>query len=321
VAIGFLFYKANDDYRALANPQINAASGGDYVALANPQINAALVLEGGALRSIYTSGVLDVLMENNLEFSCVVGVSAGALNAANYMARHIGRSAKINILHSNDSNYFGIKQLLLKGSIFNFNYLFYSPIKDLYPYDENTFMTSKQRFLICATDCETGKAIYFEKHNYKELVQALQASSSIPLVSKPVYIDDKICLDGAIADPIGIHKAFSEGFDKQVVVLTRQYGYSETESSKLIKQLCKIIYKRYPELINSLNDSSILYNSLLEEIIKLEEENKIFVIRPSREIKIKSIEKDARKLIDLYFLGREDARNSLPKIYEYIKKL
>jgi predicted patatin/cPLA2 family phospholipase len=283
-------------------------------------INAALVLEGGALRTIYTSGVLDVFMENNLEFSCVIGVSAGALNAANYIAKHIGRSAKINILHSNDSNYFGIKQFLLKGSIFNFSYLFYSPIKELYPYDEKTFMTSKQRFLICATDCETGKAIYFEKHNYTKLVQALQASSSIPLVCKPVYIDDKICLDGAIADPIGIHKAFSEGFDKQVVVLTRQFEYSKIEPSKLTKHLCKIIYKRYPELINSLNNSSMVYNSLIEELNEMEKENKFFVIRPSHEINIKRTEKDARKLIDLYFLGREDARRSLPKIYEYINR-
>jgi predicted patatin/cPLA2 family phospholipase len=319
VAISFLIYKAKDDYKAVGNPQINDASG-DYVTITNPQINAALVLEGGALRSIYTSGVLDVFMENGLEFSCVIGVSAGALNAANYMANHIGRSARINILHSNDSNYFGIKQFLLKGSIFNFNYLFYSPIKDLYPYNENTFITSEQKFLICATDCETGKAIYFEKHNYRELVQALQASSSIPLVSKPVYIDDKICIDGAIADPIGIHKAFSEGFDKQVVILTRQDEYKSTKTSRLAKYLFKIVYKRYPDLINSLNNSYLVYNSLIEEINEMEKENKIFVIRPSREIKIKSIEKDARKLIDLYFLGREDARRSLKKLYEYLSQ-
>jgi len=241
-------------------------------------------------------------MENDIEFSCVIGVSAGALNAANYIAKHIGRSAKINILHSNDSNYFGIKQFLLKGSVFNFSYLFYSPIKELYPYDVNAFMTSRQRFLIGATDCETGKVVYFEKHNYTELVQALQASSSIPLLCKPVYIDEKIYLDGAISDPIGIHKAFSEGFDKQVVVLTRQYEYIKSKPSNLIKNLYGINYKRYPELINSLNDQFIRYNLLMEEINKMEKENKIYIIRPSREINIKDIERDARKLIDVYFL-------------------
>jgi len=282
-------------------------------------INAALILEGGALRSIYTTGVLDVFMENNIEFSCVIGVSAGALNAANYIAKHIGRSARINILHSNDSNYFGVKQYLLKGNAFNFNYLFYSPIKELYPYDEQTFMNSKQRFLIGATDCKTGKEVYFEKHNYTELVRALQASSSIPLLCKPVHIDDKICLDGSIAEPLGIHKAFSEGYKKQVVVLTRQFGYNvKIESSKFLKYLCKIYYKKYPELINSINNYSILYDSLIEEIKEMEKENKIFIIRPSHETGIKSIEKNARKLVDFYFLGREDARKSLPKMYEYI---
>jgi len=281
-------------------------------------INAALVLEGGALRSIYTSGVLDVFMENNIEFSCVIGVSAGALNAANYIAKHIGRSARINILHSNDSNYYGIKQFLLKGSAFNFDYLFYSPVKDLYPYDEDTFMATKQIFLIGATDCKTGKSVYFEKHNYTELVRALQASSSIPLLCKPVQIDDKIYLDGSIAEPIGIHKAFSEGFNKQVVILTRQYGYNKSETSRLIRYLYETKFKKYPELINSLNYYSTLYNSLTEEINEMEKENKIFVIRPSREINIKTIEKDARKLIDLYFLGREDALKLLPEMYEYI---
>jgi len=281
-------------------------------------INAALVLEGGALRSIYTTGVLDVFMENNIEFSCVIGVSAGALNAANYIAKHIGRSARINIIHSRDSNYYGIKQFLLKGSAFNFNYLFYSPIKDLYPYDENTFMTSKQRFIIGATDCKTGKEVYFEEHNYTDLVRVLQASSSIPLICKPVNIDDKIYLDGSIAEPIGIHKAFSEGFDKQVIILTRQFEYNKTEWTKFPRFLCKIKYKKYPELIKLLDNYSTLYNSLIEKINTMEKQKKVFVIRPSHEINIKTIEKDARRLIDLYFLGREDALKSLPKMYEYL---
>jgi len=284
-------------------------------------INAALVLEGGALRSIYTSGVLDVFMENNIEFSFVIGVSAGALNAANYIPKHIGRSARINILHSNDSNYYGIKQFLLKGSAFNFNYLFYSPIKDLYPYDENAFINSKQRFLIGATDCETGQTFYFEKHNYADLVQALQASSSIPLLCKQVIIDNKIYLDGSISEPVGIHKAFSEGFVKQVVILTRQFeNNSRTEWTAFPIFLSKIKYKKYPKITKLLYNYSTLYNSLMEEINTMENENKIFVIRPSREVNIKTIEKDARRLIDLYFLGREDALKSLPKMYEYLNQ-
>jgi predicted patatin/cPLA2 family phospholipase len=283
-------------------------------------INAALVLEGGSLRSIYTSGVLDVLMENDLKFACVIGVSAGALNAANYIPGHIGRSAKINILHSNDANYFGFKQLFLKRSIFNFNYLFYSPIKDLYPYNEEALVNSRQRFLIGATNCEIGKAVYFEKNNYDELVQALQASSSVPLLSKKVNIDGMTCLDGSISDPIGVNKAFSEGYNKVVIVLTRHAEYRAKETSSLIKCIYKIFYKKYPELITTLDNWPTRYNSLIEEINKMEQENKVFVIRPSREIHTRSIEKNARKLTELYFQGRDDARMLLPKIVEYINR-
>jgi predicted patatin/cPLA2 family phospholipase len=282
-------------------------------------INAALVLEGGSLRSLYTSGVLDVFMENDIEFACVIGVSAGALNAANYVAKHIGRSARINIMHSGDSNYFGIKQFFLKGSIFNFDYLFYTPIKDLYPYAEDVLEGSKQRFLIGATDCETGKAVYFEKKTYIELIQALQASSSIPLLCKPFKVDGLTCLDGAISDPIGVNKAFSEGYNKIVVILTRYNERKSKKPSRLVKFLYKMVYKKYPKLITSLDNNFDQYNSLIDEINKMKKENKIFVIRPSQEIKIKNIEKDARKLTSLYLLGRDDARELIPKMYEYVK--
>jgi predicted patatin/cPLA2 family phospholipase len=282
-------------------------------------INAALVLEGGSLRSLYTSGVLDVFMENGLEFSCVIGVSAGALNAGNYIAKHIGRSARINILHSNDSNYFGVRQFLFKGSVFNFNYLFYTPMKDLYPYDENKLINSKQRLIIGATDCRTGKPVYFEKHTYSDLVHALQASSSIPLVSKPVDIDGLTCLDGGISDPISLDKAFSEGFDKVVVVLTRYPENKKEKPSRFTKFLYRITYRKYPELIATLDNNFDQYNSLIEKINKMEKEGRIFVIRPSQEFKIKSIERDARKLTGLYFLGMTDAVELIAKMKEYLK--
>jgi predicted patatin/cPLA2 family phospholipase len=284
-------------------------------------INAALVLEGGALRSVYTAGVLDVFMENDMEFATIVGVSAGALTAGNYIAKHIGRSARINILHSNDKNYFGIRQLLFRGSIFNFNYIFYTPIKDLYPYDEDALINSNVRFLIGATNCNTGRAEYFERNNYADLVHVLQASSSIQLVSKPVNIDGKLYLDGAIADPIGVYKAFSEGHDKAVLVLTRPYGYRSKRPSMFIRWLNRIVYRKYPELVTVLNYGYQAYNALLDEIDQMEKENRVVVIRPSRHIEVKHLERDARVLTDLYLLGRDDARRSLPRIFEYIGRV
>jgi predicted patatin/cPLA2 family phospholipase len=212
----------------------------------NDIINAALVLEGGALRGIYTAGVLDVFMENNMEFTTIIGVSAGALTAANYIAGHIGRSARINILHSNDRNYFGMRQLLFRRSIFNFNYIFFTPIKDLYPYDEEALINSKQRFLIGATNCYTGKIKYFERNNYNDLIHVLQASSSIPLVTRSVDIDTIPYLDGAIADPIGVHKAFSEEYDKVIIILTRPHGYRRPKISRTVRFLNRIVYRKYP---------------------------------------------------------------------------
>ena len=281
-------------------------------------INAALVLEGGSLRSVYTSGVLDVFMENDIEFEYVIGVSAGAMNAGNYIAKHIGRSARINILHSNDSNYFGLKQLLLKGSVFNFNYVFYSPIKDLYPYNDEALNSPKQRYIIGATDCETGKAVYFEKNGYDEVVKALQASCSIPLICKPFTVDGITCLDGALSDPICVHKAFSEGYKKVVVINTRDADFKRRENPRMRKALFRLFYKKYPHLLKTLHDLPDFYNSLNQEIRDMEEEKKLFVIRPSRKIIIRMVERDARKLMELYMLGRDDAREMLPKLSEYL---
>lgn len=283
-------------------------------------IKAALVLEGGSLRSLYTSGVLDVFMENKIEFECVIGVSAGALNAANYIAKHIGRSAKINILHSNNPNYFGLKQLLFKRRAFNFDFLFYTPIKDIYPYSEEELNTTKQKFLICATDCVAGNAVYFEKHNYRELVNALQASSSMPLLSNFVNVDGVTCLDGAITDPIGVYKALSEGYDKIVLVLTRDLEYNKMKVSGLLKILFYIFYNKYPKLIEALKNTQKNYSSLVADINKMEQGKKVFVIRPNYEIKIGKIEKDARKLINLYFQGRDDTRGLLSGMMEYIEQ-
>jgi len=281
---------------------------------------AALVLEGGSLRSLYTSGVLDVFMENDMEFELVVGVSAGALNAGNYVAKNIGRSAKINILHSNDPKYFGFKLLFTTGSVFNFQYLFYSPMKDIYPYNEQNLINSKQRFLIGVTNISSGKEEYFERHNYDDMVHVLQASSSMPLFSKPVNIDGQEYLDGAVADPVGVYKALSEGYDKVVVILTRAQGQRKAEPSSVFRFLYKLYYKKYPNLLSLLNNEARKYNALIDDINQMEKDGKIFVIRPSHEVYIKTVERDARRLTSLYFLGRDDSRKELSRLLEYLNR-
>jgi len=290
-----------------------------YVEVINKNMHkAALVLEGGSLRSLYTAGVLDVFMENGIQFELIVAVSAGALNACNFVANLVGRSARVNILHSKDSNFFGLKQLFFHRRAFNFEYLFYSPIKDLYPYDEEALKNSQQKLLIGATNIETGNAEYFERHTYDELVHVLQASSSIPLLSQPVNIEGNLYLDGGVADPIGLHKALSEGYEKVVLILKYHAGFKLPPPSMLERILLKLNSRKYPKLAEVISKRYLMYNSLLDEINDMKQKNRIYVFRPNRKIKIKTMEKDARKLIDLYFMGRNDARESLKEMLGYI---
>ena len=281
---------------------------------------AALVLEGGSLRTLFTSGVLDVFMENGIEFELVISVSAGAMNAANYLAGHIGRSARVNILHSDDSDFFGFKKLVLTGNAFNFDYLFHHPINTLYPFDKNAFMNSKQRLLIATTDLETGNAVYFERRDYEGLTEALRASSSMPLWCRPVNIDGRYYLDGAVGEAIGVHKALLEGFDKIVVVLTRDSNFVRSNSPGFVRFLNNRFYKKkYPEFTKALNSWSEDYNILTDEIKTMESEGKVFVIRPSEEFNIKNLERDARKLFNIYFMGRDEARDTLTDMLDYLR--
>ncbi|MCL2771382.1 MAG: patatin family protein [Firmicutes bacterium] len=282
-------------------------------------IKAALVLEGGSFRSLYTSGVLDVFIENGIEFSCVIGVSAGTLVAVNYISKDIGRSAKINILHSNDKKYFGLRQFLFKRSAFNFDYLFRNQMRKKYPFDENSVANSKQRFLIGATNVKTGKTDYFEKKDFDGILNALQASCSIPVMCPMIKVDGAKYLDGAVDDVVGIHKAFSEGYAKVVTILTRDIDYSSKKMSCFGKLFFRLVYKRrYPNLYKTMVTRPERCNILLEEINALEKEKKLFVLRPEKQVKIKKLERDARKLIELYLQGREDARKMLPDMLKYL---
>lgn len=284
-------------------------------------INAALVLEGGSLRSLYTAGVLDTFLEHKIEFSCVIAVSAGALTAANYISSQKMRTAKINILHSGNPNYYGLKQLILKRSAFNLDYVFDKPINELYPYDEKKFEQSSQNFFVATTDCNLGKVKYFNANQkYNEMIEYLRASSSLPLLSPMVHIDGGIYLDGGIVAPIGIEKAFQEKYDKIVVVSTREINYIKHPKSLAIRTMFEIRYKKYPYLLEALHKMPDTYNNLRIKIDKLRISNKIFVIQPKNMLKIRTVEKDARKLAQLYFQGINDAEMELEAMFSYLRK-
>ncbi len=282
-------------------------------------IKGALVLEGGALRSIYGAGILDVFLEKKLHFEYVLGISAGALNAGNYISSQIGRTAKININYANDPRYIGIRQFIKQGSIFNLNFLFDEPVGDWAPYDEYAFTNTKQKFIIGATNCLTGKQDFFEKHTYKELTEVLAASSTLPVLSKTAYINGIPYIDGGVSNAVPYTKAIQDGYKKIIIILTRPEGYMDKEN-KVLNQIFRTYYHQYPNLVKKLCTMSQRYNHLLRQIQKLEKEEKVFVIRPTTQLKVRRVEKDKNKLRLLYLEGKEDARQKIPDMLKYLEK-
>lgn len=281
-------------------------------------IKAALVLEGGALRGMYTSGVLDTFLKNNMEFECVAGVSAGALNAMSYISKQPGRSAKINLEYCDDPRYIGRKAFIKNKGIIGYDYLFGDISENKVPFDYKSFENTNQRFIIVTTNCEKAETEYLEKSNCNDLFKAAQASSSMPLASAMVEINNNHYLDGAVTTSIPVKWALEQGYEKVVVVLTRDKTYRKPMLSNKMKKLYKLAYHKYPKLIEKLNTMPERYNKLQDEIIDLEKEGKIFIIRPEKEVTVSRLEKDKEKLENLYKEGIAETEKNLDALKEYL---
>lgn len=282
-------------------------------------IKAALVLEGGALRGMYTSGVLDTFLKNNMEFECVAGVSAGALNAMSYISKQSGRSAKINLEYCDDPRYIGRKAFIKNKGIIGYDYLFGDISENKVPFDYKSFENTNQRFIIVTTNCEKAETEYLEKSNCNDLFKAAQASSSMPLASAMVEINNNHYLDGAVTTSIPVKWALEQGYEKVVVVLTRDKTYRKSMLSNKMKKLYKLAYHKYPKLIEKLNTMPERYNKLQDELIELEKEGKIFIIRPEKEVTVSRLEKDKVKLENLYKEGIAEAEKKLDALKEYLE--
>lgn len=263
--------------------------------------NTALVLEGGGLRGVFTCGVLDCFMDRGIRFPFSVGVSAGACNGLSYMSGQRGRAKASNIDLMEKYHYVGLKYLLTQKCIMDFKLLFEDFPEKIIPYDYDTYFKNPDRFVMVTTNCLTGKAEYFEeKSSSARVMDIVRASSSLPFVSPITYIDGVPMLDGGIADSIPVEYAMNQGFDKLVVVLTRNKGYRKPDSRM---PLAKIAYRRYPHLQDALRSRNAVYNKTMDLIEKLEDEGKILVIRPVRPVEVSRMEKDTAKLTALYQEG------------------
>ncbi|HGO5824502.1 TPA: patatin family protein [Mannheimia haemolytica] len=280
-------------------------------------MKVGLVLEGGGLRGIFTAGVLDVFLDENIHIDGAIGVSAGALFGVNLPSKQKGRALRYNKKYAKDKRYMGLHSLLTTGNIVNRDFAYYELPSTLDPFDQQAFEASGMDFWVTVTNVETGEPEYIKIDNVFEQMEAFRATSSMPIVSKIVEIKGKKYLDGGVSDSIPVQKFIEMGYDKIIVVLTRPLEYRKKPSSMW---LFKRFYRQYPKLVQRWQNRYAEYNQAVEQIIQLNEKQQIFVIRPSRTVKISRLEKDVNKIQAMYDLGVEDAQNALADLKAYLAK-
>ena len=261
-----------------------------------------LVLEGGGMRGVFTSGVLDAFMKYDLYFNYVVAVSAGACNGLSYISRQPRRARLSNIDMLVKYNYIGLRHLVTQGCIFDPELLYDRFPNELIPYDYDTYFASPSTFEMVVTNCNTGRAEYLtEKDGDRQrLLDICRASSSLPYVSNVIDVDGQPYLDGGIVDSIPVGRAIDMGYDRNVLVLTRNRGYRNTSKDRKIP---KFIYKKYPRLRVALSRRIAEYNRQLDMVEEMEDKGLVDVIRPLRPMDVDRIEKDEKKLEALYEEG------------------
>lgn len=276
-----------------------------------------LVLEGGAMRGLFTAGVLDIFLDNNVEVTDVVGVSAGTLFGVNYVSKQRGRALRYNLKYINDKRYMNVKSWLKTGNLINKDFTYYKLPFQLDVFDNKTFKESPINFFATVTNIETGEAEFVKiKDAYKEM-ETLRATSALPFISEIIEVGDKKYLDGGISNSIPIDFFEKQDFDKVIVILTRPITYRKEKTTGI---QYKLFYKKYPKLVEKLENRYKEYNDTVDKIVELEKEGKLFVIRPSENITIKRLEKDIEKLQKVYDLGLKDGNNIIEDLKQYLEK-
>ena len=276
-----------------------------------------LVLEGGAMRGMYTAGVLDTFLDKDFWVNGIISVSAGALFGVNYPSRQKGRAIRYNKKFISDKRYISFKSLVSTGNIVNKDFAFYEVPFKYDVFDNKTFKESDIDFYVAVTNLQTAQAEYVKLIDPLAQMEVLRATSAMPYVSRPVEIGGIPYLDGAIADSIPVEQMQKLGYDKIIVILTRTLDYRK---SKPMTWIAKWFYRLYPHFSDALNQRYAMYNRQFENVIKLAEKGDIFVIRPSVDLKIKRIEKDPNKLQAMYELGMKDMQLQWKNLLDYLNR-
>lgn len=278
---------------------------------------AGLVLEGGAMKGVYTAGVLDFFLDREIEFSSVYGVSAGAVNMCSYLSKQRRRALDVSVDYLDNRNYCGLWSLLTTGDIFNVQTCYRLIPEYLNPYDHEAFERYKGRAYSVATDIETGRPEYFLLRDMRKDIDKVRASASMPLVSRNVKIGGRLYLDGGISDSIPLLKSVTDGNRKSVVVMTKELGYIRKPSSQM--GLLRLRYFRYPAVPRLMAQRHVHYCRQVDYIERMEKNGQAFVIRPRKSWGVGRLEKDPGKLTNLYRQGYEDAESRYEELKDFLK--
>lgn len=269
-----------------------------------------LVMEGGAMRGMFTAGVIDVFMENGITFDGAVGVSAGATFGCNIKSKQIGRAIRYNCKYCGDDRYGSFKSFIKTGDIFDSDFCYHTVPYELDVFDTDTFKENPMEFYVVAADVESGKPYYHKCLDGKEAdIEWIKASASVPIVSNMVEIDGHKYLDGGIADSIPLKFIESIGYDRNVVILTQPDGFVKKKNKAT--PICRFKYRKYPNFVHTFANRQYMYNDTTKYVKEREEAGDIFVIRPPHKLELSSIEKDPENLRKAYNLGRDEALKAI----------
>ena len=275
-----------------------------------------LVLEGGAMRGLWTAGVTDVMMEHDVWPDGLIGVSAGAAFGCNYKSKQSGRAIRYNTRFAKDVRYSGIRSLLKSGDYFNARFGYHIVPKRYDIFDVETFEQNPMQFIVVCTNVETGTPVYHDMRlvNYNEL-EWLRASASMPLASKVVEVEGHRLLDGGVADSIPLEYFESMGYERNVVILTQPLGYRKSHNR--LMPFMRMSLRKYPNMVKALDERHLMYNRELDYVAEAEQEGRCLVIRPDEKIPIGHISHDPQEMRSVYELGRKVGERYIEKIKAY----
>jgi len=276
----------------------------------------SLILEGGGIRGIYTAGVLDCFLEENINTDALFGVSAGIVNGVNYVSKQKGRSLKVNTDYLRDKRYLSIYSLITTGNMFGVDFCYNVLPNKLLPFDYDTFQKNPIKCYAVVSNLVTGQAEYKLCCDLKKDLNYVRASASLPLISRIVQIERSLYLDGGICDSIPLAASIRRGYEKNLVILTRPKGYVKKLSH--MYPAIAYTYARFPNFVRAYYTRHIRYNKALDLTAKQERLGKAFVLYPSKTIRVGRLEKNPAQIYAMYQLGYEDAKKALPKIKNFL---